>query len=81
MMDGWRRAFGVGDAEQVRLGKEIWRTAADNVIAIGVVGLGPAATGVRVAKTNLGNAPAREMNCSPLFSPGISRPQTFYWKS
>jgi len=81
MMDDWRKAFGVPASEQIRLGKEIWRTAADNVIAIGVVGLGPASTGVRVVKTNLGNAPSRELNCSPLFSPGVSRPQTFYWRS
>lgn len=81
MMDDWRKAFSVPQAEQVRLGKEIWRIAAEDVYVIGVVGLGPAANGVRIVKNNLGNAPSREYNCSPLFSPGISRPQTFYWKS
>lgn len=81
MMDDWRKAFGLPEQEQIRLGREIWRIAAEDVYVIGVVGLGPASFGVRVVKNNLGNAPSREYNSSPLFSPGISRPQTFFWRS
>jgi len=81
IMDDWRKAFGVPAREQIRLGKEIWRIAAEDVYVIGVVGLGPASSGVRVVKNNLGNVPSREFNSSAVFSPGISKPQTFYWKS
>ena len=31
IMDDWRKAFGVPPKEQIRLGKEIWRIAADDV--------------------------------------------------
>jgi len=81
IMDDWRKAFGVPPKEQIRLGKEIWRICAEDVYVIGVVGLGAESTGVRVAKTTLGNAPAREFNSPAVASPSTSRPQTFYWKS
>ena len=67
--------------ERIKLGKEIWAIAADEVHIIGVIGLGPAAMGVRVAKTDLGNIPSRQYNSPDARTPGISRPVTFYWKS
>ena len=54
---GVRRAGGGA----VQLGKEIWKIAADEVYAIGVVGLGAASQGVRVVKNNMGNVPARHV--------------------
>ena len=81
IMAKWRKAFGVPRAERIQLGKEIWATAADEVYIIGVIGLGPAAMGVRVAKTDLGNIPSRQYNSPDARTPGISRPATFFWKS
>jgi peptide/nickel transport system substrate-binding protein len=81
MMAKWRKAFGVPREERIQLGKEIWAIAADEVPIIGVIGLGPAAMGVRIAKTDLGNIPARQYNSPDARTPSISRPVTIFWKS
>ena len=77
----FRKAFGVPEEEQITLGKEIWAIVTDDVFSFGVVGLSPAAQGIRVAKNNLGNVPSRQYNSPDGKSPGISRPMTFYFKS
>jgi peptide/nickel transport system substrate-binding protein len=72
--------YGMPEAERIEAGKEFWQLHTDNCIQIGVVGLGAAAMGVRVSKNDMGNTPARQY-CTPwVRNPGISRPQTFYWK-
>ncbi|MEE8302015.1 MAG: ABC transporter substrate-binding protein [Candidatus Tectomicrobia bacterium] len=81
IMAKWRKAFGVPREARIKLGKEIWAIAADEVHIIGVIGLGPAAMGVRVAKTDLGNVPSRHYNSPDARTPTISRPVTFFWKS
>jgi peptide/nickel transport system substrate-binding protein len=81
IMAKWRKAFGVPRDERIELGKEIWAIAADEVHIIGVIGLGPASMGVRVAKTDLGNIPSRQYNSPDARTPSISRPVTFFWKS
>ncbi len=81
IMAKWRKAFGVPKEERVKLGKEIWAISADEVHIIGVIGLGPAAMGIRVAKTDLGNIPSRQYNSPDARTPSISRPATFFWKS
>jgi peptide/nickel transport system substrate-binding protein len=79
--DKFRKAYGVPEAEKVELAKDIWKIVADEVYAIGIVGLGAASQGVRVAKTKLGNIPSRMYNSPDGKTPGISRPMTFFWKS
>jgi ABC-type transport system substrate-binding protein len=81
LMEKWRRAFGVPEAERVKLGKEVWKIAAEEVYVIGVIGMGAASMGVRLAKVNLGNVPSRQYNSPDGKTPGISRPVTFYWKN
>jgi hypothetical protein len=80
LMDKWRKAFGVPEKERIQLGKEVWKIAAEEVYIIGVIGMGPASMGVRVAKTNLGNIPSRQYNSPDGKTPTISRPVTFFWK-
>jgi peptide/nickel transport system substrate-binding protein len=80
LMDKWRMAFSVPEEERVKLGKEVWAIAADEVYAIGVIGMGAASMGVRIAKTNLGNVPSRQYNSPDAKTPSISRPVTFFWK-
>jgi len=75
------KGFGVDEAERIPIGKRIWEIVTDNVISFGVVGLSPAAQGIRVAKNNLGNVPSRQYNSPDGKSPGISRPVTLYFKS
>jgi peptide/nickel transport system substrate-binding protein len=62
LMEKFRLAFGVPEEERVKLGKEIWQIAAEEVYVIGVIGMGAASMGVRIAKNNLGNIPARQYN-------------------
>jgi peptide/nickel transport system substrate-binding protein len=79
-MEKWRKAFGVPEEERVKLGKEVWQIAAEEVYAIGVIGMGAASMGVRIAKTNMGNVPSRQYNSPDAKTPSISRPVTFFWK-
>jgi peptide/nickel transport system substrate-binding protein len=81
VMDKFRQAFGVSEAERVKLGKEIWQIVTDEVFSIGVVGIGAAAMGVRIAKNNLGNIPSRQYNSPDAKTPSISRTVTFFFKS
>jgi len=81
VMTKFKRAFGVEEAEQVKIGKEIWATVVDEVFSAGVVGLAPAVSGVRMYKMNMGNIPARQFNSPDGKTPGTSRPVTFYFKS
>jgi peptide/nickel transport system substrate-binding protein len=80
LMEKWRKAFGVPEEERIKLGKEVWQIAAEEVYAIGVIGMGAASMGVRIAKTNLGNVPSRQYNSPDAKTPSISRPVTFFWK-
>jgi peptide/nickel transport system substrate-binding protein len=79
--DKFRAAFGAEEAERIKLGKEIWQIVTDEVFSIGVVGLGAAAMGVRIAKTNMGNVPSRQYNSPDAKTPSISRTVTFFYKS
>jgi peptide/nickel transport system substrate-binding protein len=79
MMDLWVKGMGVSEGERIKLGKEIWEIAAEDVYVIGIVGPG-AASGVRVAKLNMGNLPARMYISPEGKAEGISRPVTYFYK-
>jgi len=80
MMALWKQAFGVPEAEQVRLGKEIWKIACEELWYVGVVGQSGAVQGIMVAKQNMGNVPERFANVNLTWPPSIARPVTFYFK-
>ena len=80
MMAMWKQAFGVPEAEQIRLGKEIWKIACEELWYIGVVGQSGAVQGIMVAKNNMGNVPERFTNVNLTWPPSIARPVTFYFK-
>ena len=80
MTEIWWKGPGLPDKERAEIGKEFWKLYADSCIQIGTVGLAAAASGVRVHKTNLGNAPDRMYDTPWVKNPSISRPQTFFWK-
>jgi peptide/nickel transport system substrate-binding protein len=80
MMDTYRKAYGVPEAERIQLTKQVWKILAEELWTIGTVGLSPATTGVRVAKTNVGNVPDRLFNSASHKSPGTSHPEQFYFK-
>jgi peptide/nickel transport system substrate-binding protein len=80
LMETFRRALGAPGEEQIRLAQEVWKIALDEVWVIGTVSQSPVITGVRVAKTGLGNVPERLSNGAATHSPGNNLPQTYYWK-
>lgn len=80
-MDKLRKMPGVPDEQRIKLVKEIWATAVDQVWTAGTVGLSPSTGGVLVAKSALGNVAPRTP-CGALYrSPLLMQPATIYWKS
>jgi len=80
LMEQFRRGLSLPDPEQTKAGKEVWKIAVEDVFTIGLVGQSPVVQGVRVAKTNLGNIPARLMNGASAHSPGNNLTQTYFFK-
>lgn len=70
--------MGASEAERLKLGKAMWKIAAEDVYLIGIVGPGPA-SGVPVAKANLGNLPARMYISPEGKAESISRPVIDYY--
>jgi peptide/nickel transport system substrate-binding protein len=68
------------EKERIETGKEVFRRHIDNVFTIGVVSSSVVFGGVRLAKTNLGNVPARVVNSDSVGSPLNAFGQTFYYK-
>ena len=82
LMEKFAKAFGVPEAERIKLGKEIWKIAAEEVYIIGVVGLGGGRPGrSRSPRTTWATSPPGMYNSPDGKTPGISRPATFYFKS
>lgn len=79
MMDLWVKGMGLPEEERITLGKQIWKIAAEDVYIIGIIGPG-AASGVRVAKTTMGNLPARMYISPEGKAESISRPVTYFYK-
>jgi peptide/nickel transport system substrate-binding protein len=80
MMDLWVKGMGVSDEERLEIGKKLWKIAAEDVYIIGIVGPG-AASGVRAAKDNMGNLPARMYISPDGKAESISRPVTYFYKN
>ena len=57
-----------------------WTIVVDEVWTIGTVGLSPAIQGLRIAKTSMGNMPARLVNSAATDSPAQSIPETWFFK-
>lgn len=79
-LEKFDRAYTAPVEERTQLGKELWANAADQVYAIGVVGLSAASMGVRLVKNFVGNNPARQYSSPATRNPGISCPPTFFYK-
>jgi peptide/nickel transport system substrate-binding protein len=80
LMDKFRKALSAPGEAHIQHAKEVWKIALDEVWAMGVVGLSPLITGVRVVKTGMGNIPERLSNGAAGHSPGNNLPQTYFWK-
>jgi peptide/nickel transport system substrate-binding protein len=65
--------------ERISIGKELTKLVVDQVFAIGLVG-SDLSLGIRIAKNNVGNIPARSLNAITLLSPVGALAQTYYFK-
>jgi peptide/nickel transport system substrate-binding protein len=81
LMDKYRKSFSVKDAERIRLAKDVWKIALDELWMIPVVSNSPASQGVRVIKTNMGNIPERLWNSAVSDNPHVAHTETWYFKS
>jgi peptide/nickel transport system substrate-binding protein len=81
LMDKYRKSFSVKDAERIRLAKEVWKIALDEMWMIPVVSNSPASQGVRVIKTNMGNIPERLWNSAVSDNPHVAHTETWFFKS
>jgi peptide/nickel transport system substrate-binding protein len=81
LMEKYRKSFGVKDAERVKLAKDVWKIALDELWLIPVVSNSPASQGVRVIKNNVGNVPERLWNSAVSDNPHIAHTETWYFKS
>ena len=79
LLDLYEKGLQVPRAERVAYGQEIFKIHADNLFAIGTVGLSPAFNGVVVIKNNFRNVPDIAPNSSPLQNPGIARTEQFFF--
>ena len=79
LLDLYEKGLQVPRAERVAYGQEIFKIHADNLFAIGTVGLSPAFNGVVVIKNNFRNVPDRAPNLSALQNPGIARTEQFFF--
>jgi peptide/nickel transport system substrate-binding protein len=81
LMDAYRKAFGVPDAERIALGREAIKISLDELWDIPIVSNSPASQGIRVVKTNMGNIPERLWNSAVSDNPSIAHPETWFFKS
>lgn len=70
----------VGTERQIELAHELYRMAAENLWAIGTVGLTPMIQGVVVINQDLVNVPELAANDWPLRTPGNARPEQFFFR-
>ncbi len=79
-MELYYRGLELGKEERIPLGQELFRTHADQVWSIGLVGFGLAGNGLYCASNRLGNVPGTIINNSPLKAPSNVMPMTLYYK-
>jgi peptide/nickel transport system substrate-binding protein len=70
----------LSEKDRLEAGKDVFRQHIDNVFSIGLVTSSLVFGGVRLARTTIGNVPARVINSNTLLSILNAMPQTFYFK-
>jgi peptide/nickel transport system substrate-binding protein len=81
VLELFRSAAGQQEAERNRTAQEIWRILVEQQYSIATVGQSPALQGVRVVSRRLGNIPGRTCIAQRCRHPGISHPETWYFKA
>ena len=81
VMEMFRSATTLREAERNRLAQDIWKIAIDQQFSIGICGQSPAFAGVRMVSRRLGNTPSRVCIAQHCRTPGSSHPTTWYFKA
>ena len=76
----WQKGYGSAEADRIKIGKQIHQMTIDQVYQIGLVNQGLATYGIRLAKNNLGNVPARVINAATVRIACNTFPMMFYFK-
>jgi len=77
----FRSASGQQMAERNKTAQEIWKILIEQQYSIGTVGQSPAQFGVRLVSRKLGNIPSRTCIAQHCRTPGVSHPETWYFKA
>lgn len=81
LLDIFNQGNSLPKEKRTELGKELWRIHVDNQFVIGTVGQSPAMNGVVVVKNNFRNVPDIAPNSAALQTPGIARPDQFFFET
>ena len=77
----FRSAAGQEEAARNKTAQEIWKIIVDQQYSIGTVGQSPAQFGVRIVSRKLGNIPGRTCIAQHCRTPGVSHPETWFFKA
>ncbi len=79
MLEIFKEGSSLPQIMRTDIGKELWRIHSDNLYVIGTVGQSPANNGIVVVKNNFRNIPDIAPNSATLQTPGIARPDQFFF--
>lgn len=79
LIELYELGLGVPPGQRIAYGREVFRIHAEQLYAIGTVGLSPAFNGVVVIGDDFHNVPDVAPNSAPLQNPGIARPEQFFF--
>lgn len=77
----FRSAAGLQEEGRNRTAQEIWKIIVEQQYSIGTVGQSPAQFGVRIVSRRLGNIPGRTCIAQHCRTPGVSHPETWFFKA
>ena len=77
----FRSAAGQQEDQRNKTAQEIWKIIVEQQFSIGTVGISPAQFGVRIVSRKLGNIPSRTCIAQHCRTPGVSHPETWYFKA
>lgn len=77
----FRSAAGQQEDERNKTAQEIWKIIVEQQYSIGTVGQSPAQFGVRIVSRKLGNIPSRTCIAQHCRTPGVSHPETWFFKA
>ncbi len=76
----WDKGYGSGEADRIKIGKQVHQMVIDQVFQIGIAGQGLTNYGIRLEKNTLGNIPGRAINATTARISCNLFPMMFYYQ-